>query len=138
MTTILLADNDPDFVRNRSEFLEGEGYHVIPALSPTEARKVLNQGRIDLAILDIRMEDDDDDKDVSGLTLAKDPTYQSIPKIILTGFPSVQAVKEALGPALEGLPPAVDFIAKDEGVETMLQAIRKASEFLSRWLRKNS
>jgi len=128
MTTILFADNDPDFIKNRSEFLEQEGFRVIPASSLTEARRALEQGGIDLAILDIRVIDDDDDRDVSGLTLAKDSAYRSIPKIIQTGFPSVQTVREALGPALDGLPPAIDFISKEEGPEAMLRSVRKALE----------
>lgn len=129
---ILFADNDPDFLKIRKEFLEQEGYHVIPAFDPTEARRILEQERVDLAVLDIRLVKDDDDKDISGLTLAKEAVY-AVPKIILTKFPTYEIVREALGPDLEGLPPAVDFVAKQEGPEVLLRAVRKALKFESRF-----
>jgi CheY-like chemotaxis protein len=135
MATILFADNDPDFLETRREFLEQEGYRVIPALNPTEARRALERGRIDLAILDIRLENDDDEKDTSGLILAKEVAL-SVPKIILTGFPSHKTVVEALTPQLKGLPAALDYVAKEEGPEAMLRSIRKTLEFGSAWLRK--
>lgn len=135
MAIILFADNDSDCLRTRSEFLEQEEYRVIPALNPTEARRVLERGGIDLAILDIRLEDDDDEKDISGLILAKE-VARSVPKIILTGFPSHEYVREALRPQLEGLPAAVDFVAKQDGPEALLRAIRKALEFGGEWLRE--
>jgi len=123
--TILFTDNDPDFLKTRAEFLEEEGYLVIPAANPTEARRKLELGGIDLAIVDIRLENDDDERDTSGLTLAK-KVARTVPKIILTGYPAYQAVREALGPAQDGLPPAVDFVAKQEGPEALLAAIRRA------------
>lgn len=123
--TILFADNDPDFLKTRSEFLEQEGYQVVFAADPTEARRKLEAGGIDLAILDIRLLDDDDEKDVSGLTLAKE-VARTVSKIILTGFPSFDYVREALRPQPDGLPAAVGFVAKEEGPEALLQAVRKA------------
>jgi len=123
--TILFADNDPDFLNTRAEFLEQEGYLVVPAINPTEARRRLEAGGIDLAILDIRLVNDDDEKDTSGLTLAKE-VARSVPKIILTGFPSYEYVRETLAPQVDGLPVAVDFVAKQEGPEALLSAIRRA------------
>jgi CheY-like chemotaxis protein len=123
MTTILFADNDPEFLKTRAEFLRQEGYQVIPALNPTEARRLLERGEMNLAILDIRLENDDDEKDISGLILAREVGH-SIPKIILTGFPCHDHVREALGPQLRGLPAAVDFVAKQEGPEALLRAVR--------------
>jgi DNA-binding NtrC family response regulator len=122
--TILFADNDLDFLRTRAEFLEQEGYRVILAADPTEARRVLEQGGIDLAILDIRLLNDDDEKDTSGLTLAKE-VARAVPKFILTGFPSVDAVREALQTQLDGLPAAVDFVSKQEGAEELLRVIKE-------------
>ena len=125
MISIVFADNDPNFLSTRTESLENEGYQVLKALTLEEARRFLAEAHVHLAVLDIRLVDDDDDKDVSGLTLAKDPTYHSVPKIILTGFPTYQAVREALGLALDGMPPAVDFLAKQEGPEALIQVIKQ-------------
>lgn len=133
--TILFADNNPDFLEARSDYLRQEGYRVIPANDPTEARRLLEGGRIDLAILDIRLINDDDDKDTSGLTLAKE-VARSMPKIILTGFPSVDAVREALRPQLDGLPAAVEFLSKTEDPETLVTAIYRALGPDAVWLRQ--
>ena len=126
MKVILFADNDPVFRLARAERLEENGYHVLRVSSPQEARQSLDGANVHLAVLDIRLEDDDDDKDVSGLVLAKNPDYSSVPKIILTGFPTVPAVREALGPAMDGLPPAVDFLTKADGPEAMIEAADRA------------
>jgi CheY-like chemotaxis protein len=125
MAYILFADNDPDFLQTRCEYLEQAGHHIVTARGPTEARGILSRGNIDLAILDIRLEDDDDEKDASGLILAREVAF-SVPKIILTGFPSVEAARIALGSRLDGLPPAVDFIDKREGPGALIKAIENA------------
>jgi DNA-binding response OmpR family regulator len=124
--TILFADNTPEFLDTRAEFLEDAGYKVLKAYTLTQARQLLADAHIHLAILDIRLVNDDDEKDTSGLTLAKDPAYRPVPKIIITGYPTYEAVREALGPALDGLPPAVAFLAKKEGPEAMIQAVDRA------------
>lgn len=125
---VLLVDNDPDFLETRAEYLEGAGYRVLKAYSPEEARRKLDEGNVHLAILDLRLVDDDDEKDISGLTLAKDPDYRVVPKVILTAFPSYEAVRDALGRGLDGLPPAVHFLDKKEGPEVMIHTIQEASE----------
>lgn len=125
---VLIADNDRDFLNTRAEYLEDEDYRVLKAYSLNEARRLLQNARVHLAILDIRLLDDDDERDTSGLTLAKAPEYSAIPKIVLTGFPTFQAVRAALGPAVDGMPPAVNFLAKKEGAEAMLQAVADAFE----------
>ncbi len=129
---ILFADNDKEFLETRCEFLEQEGFRIIPALDPAEAKRILDQGNIHLAILDLRLLNDDDEKDLSGLNLAKRST-PVIPKIILTRFATVEAVREALGPQLDGLPPAVDFVGKQEGPQALLTAIRKVLKIESRF-----
>lgn len=124
-TSILLADNDVDFLETRREFLEREGFSVKSAFDLTEAQHILEQAGVDLAILDLRLLNDDDDKDVSGLGLAKQAA-PATPKIILTRYPSYEHVREVLGPVLDGLPPAVGFLAKQEGPKAMLAAVKKA------------
>ncbi len=130
--TILFADNDPDFLETRREFLQKEGFKVKPAQSFEEAGNILRTGGVDLAILDMRLINDNDAKDMSGLNLAKKEAPH-IPKIILTRFPTYQAAREALAPQLDGLPTTVDFIAKQEGPQAMLTAVRKALKLDTRF-----
>jgi DNA-binding response OmpR family regulator len=123
---ILFADNDPFFLKVRAEFLEKAGFEVLRAHSVEEAERILRDELIHLAIFDIRLTDDNDEKDISGLVLAKTKAYRAVPKIMLTGFPTYQQVREALGPSLDSTTPAIDFLAKDEGPEAMIGAVEKA------------
>lgn len=122
---ILFADNIESFRKTRAEFLV-DRYDVLEASTPKEAEICLRDEWVHLAILDIRMMDDNNEKDVSGLNLAKNEAYRAVPKIMLTAYPTFEFVREAMGRALEGLPPAVDFIAKQEGSGAMLQAVENA------------
>lgn len=127
-TKILMADNDPDFLETRREFLEKEGYQVIAAFSPRDAEEKLQQEEIDFAIIDIRLSNDDDEKDVSGLELAKNIAFP-LPIIILTGYPvAVEYVRQALTFQAKGIPLAHDFLAKEEGPKALLTAVRSALE----------
>jgi len=123
---VLIIDNNRDFLETRGERLYAQGYQVYRATSLQQAEQILQQVWIHVLIVDIRMRDDNDDKDVSGLVLAKKDAYRSIPKVILTRYPTFEYVREALGPVVEGLPPAVAFIAKQEGPEVMLHAVEQA------------
>ena len=131
---ILLADNDPDFLRTRRAILEDAGYQVIPAANPDEAKRILDAGNIDLAILDIRLDDNKNERDISGLTLAK-KTNPQIPKILLTQFPTYDLVRESLAADLDGLPAAVKFVVKQEGAEAMLRAVRDSLKIFNTWFR---
>lgn len=136
--TILFADNDQDFLETRATFLREEGFEVITVTDPTQARRELEKGGFDLAILDIRLLNDDDEHDLSGLKLAKEVANQVpaivtskfleqwIPAIMLTQYATYENVREALTSQIGGLPPAVDFVAKTEGQEALLEAIKKA------------
>jgi CheY-like chemotaxis protein len=135
LATILYVENDMEFLKTRGEFLKDEGYRVIPATNPGDARRLLSQGEIDLAILDIRLLNDDDEKDVSGLTLAKE-MGRSIPKIILTNYPSVEAVREAFKQQLDGLPSATEFLDKKEGSGALIESVQRALGPDAVWLRK--
>ncbi|HBY93819.1 MAG TPA: hypothetical protein DEP84_07580, partial [Chloroflexi bacterium] len=123
---MLMVDNDQDFLETRAERLEEAGYDVYTAVSIEEAEHILEHTNIHVIVVDLRMRDDNDDKDTTGLFLAEKDAYESIPKIILTRYPSYQHVRKALGPVIEGLPPAVDFIAKQEGQDSMLDAVQRA------------
>lgn len=119
---ILLADNDPEFLRTREEILEAQGYDVIPASGYEEAERLLQSTPIDLAIVDLRLRDDTDEADLSGLALIK-RVAPEVPKILLTAFPSYDIARKALKQIFDEVPFAVDFVAKQEGVDTLLQRV---------------
>jgi DNA-binding response OmpR family regulator len=123
---ILFIDNIQDFLEVQSKLLEQVGYQVLRAVTLEDAEKKLKEKRIHLAICDIRMLDEGDEQDISGLLLAQKEEYRPIPKIILTAYPSYEYVREALGLTPEGLPPAVNFLDKDEGPEALIQAVGQA------------
>lgn len=124
--TILLADNHVEFLDTRVEFLERAGYSVVKARSPEETRERLEDTWVHILILDIRLRDDQDEEDTTGLELAQDPRYQRIPKIILTNYPSYDYVRTAMRRQPETqTPPAVDFLSKEEGPLAMIQAVEQ-------------
>ncbi len=119
---ILFADNDAVFRSTRAEYLQDD-YEVLEAGSVQEARQHLHDSHVHLAILDIRLTNDDDDHDLSGLLLAKDAAYRAVPKIMLTGHPSVDTLREALRDVRTGIPSAVDYLDKKEGAEALVQTV---------------
>lgn len=123
--TILLADNDPTFLSICTEFLETAGYQVFQASSPDEVRFILANKHVHLAVFDLRLTKDEDEKDRSGLILAKE-IARSIPKLILTKFPSHEDVRDAMKLDEEALPPAVDFVDKRKELDVLLVSIRQA------------
>lgn len=57
--TILLVDDDIDFLTQTKVRLEAENFDVITAESKAEAEEILEDKKADLAIIDIMMEDED-------------------------------------------------------------------------------
>lgn len=131
-TTILIADNNREFLNTISWFLEQEEYRVLVVDNREAAREVLERNVADLAIIDIRLANDRDEKDLSGLDLAR-TARTTTPKIIYSEFPTYEAARIALGPRINGLPPAVDFVGKDEGPQALLTAIRNGLLLNQKW-----
>jgi predicted nucleotide-binding protein len=124
--TILLVDDNEDFLVAMKERLEGEGYIVFPAKEAGQARNIFRQRKIDLAILDPRLKENDE-SDRSGINLAYE-FAGPIPKIILTDYPAIDPVREALKPMKNGLPAAMYFIYKAEEFDKLKDAIKKCLE----------
>jgi len=119
---ILLVDNEPEFVKARKEILESEGYEVLTAKSPEDAENILGSSAVDLAIVDLRLRDDKDEADISGMALIR-KISSDIPKILLTAFPTVEIARRALKGGLDDIPAAVDLISKAEGADALLRSI---------------
>ncbi len=123
---ILFVDNRASFLDVYARLLEDEGYEVIKALSLHEAYEVLQKKHVHLAILDLRIEDEDDPNDVSGLEFAQKKELSYLPKIILTAYSSYENVRRALEPTVGGIPPAVNFLDKVEGPHPFINAVKSA------------
>jgi DNA-binding NarL/FixJ family response regulator len=124
-TRILLVDNDISFRDTVKEFLELRGYEVIAANNAMDAIALLKNSSPALIIIDIRLINDEDEDDLSGLNLAE-RIDSAMPKIILTGYPAYEDVRKMLSPGPDGKSIASGFIAKEEGLQKLLTAIRLA------------
>jgi DNA-binding response OmpR family regulator len=81
--TILLVDDDVDFVDLNKAVLENQGFAVIPAFSSREGLDKVRFEHPDLIILDLIMEKHDSGF-IFARTLKADPIYKKIPILMLT------------------------------------------------------
>jgi CheY-like chemotaxis protein len=121
---ILVVDNSPHVRQSSKLLLKAQGYQVSTATNPVEARRLIDERRVHLAVVDIRLEDDDDPQDTSGLELAAslDPI---IARIVITGYDSFENMRRALRPVLPDNIPADDYILKKDGPSALLEAIER-------------
>ncbi len=79
--TILVADDDPDYLFQTIFSLEKAGYKTVKAESQAEAELIISRFRPDLAIFDLMMENDD-----SGFILCYriKRLYPDVPVILAT------------------------------------------------------
>ncbi len=131
---ILVADNIEESLNTYSEYLENHGYVIHKASSPEEARYLLENTRLHFAILDLRLERDEDEKDKSGLQIAKQ-SARSMPKMILTNFPAYQDVVEAMKQDVHHLQPAVEFL--DKRATKLTDLVAAVAEALHKYVRIN-
>jgi CheY-like chemotaxis protein len=126
---LLLADNDAKFREAWGEALSEAGYDTRLASNPKQAQNLLRETDIDLAILDLRLVEDTDENDASGLEIATDKAFRHIPKIVLTAFPtSYENLRRALGLTPDELPATIAFVDKAEGPNTLLEVVHRALE----------
>jgi CheY-like chemotaxis protein len=83
--TILVVDDDPDFLAQQQMQLEAAQFNVLAAPGVQEARRVLEECRPDLAILDLMMEDADGGFALSYHLRKK---YPEVPIIMVTAVTS--------------------------------------------------
>ena len=79
--TILLADDDPDYLFQVAFYLRSSGYEVVAVESQAEAEQVITKMKPDLAVFDLMMESDD-----SGFILCYKlkRRYPEVPVILAT------------------------------------------------------
>lgn len=90
--TILLVDDELEMCRSLSKILESEGYQVIYTTNPLVTIDLLEQKRVDLILMDVKM------PQVEGVDLLKQVKLKdaSLPVIMLTGYPSLKSAVQAM------------------------------------------
>lgn len=79
--SVLVVDDDPDFLEQMSMMLSSKGFRVLEASNRPEGERLLEQERPDLAVLDLMMENEDDGFVLSFHLRQK---YPDVPIILVT------------------------------------------------------
>ena len=122
--TILLVENDAKYAALVTQFLKSNNLDVITVSNPAEARNLINVQPISLAIMGIRLMNDGDVNDISGLSLAEE-SKSKFPIIVLSSYSSMAMVRRVLDRRETGEPVAVDFVHKSEDLEKLLESIKR-------------
>ncbi len=99
---ILIVDDDVNILELLQRHLQSWNYHTFKAISVKEAVTILRDTKIDLLITDLKM------PEIDGTELIKfvSEHYPTLPKLVVTGYPSVQ---DSLSAIKSG---AVDYLTK--------------------------
>ena len=118
---ILIVDDDINILELLQRHLQSLNYHIYKAVSVKQALYILKDTEIDLLITDIQM------PEVDGLELIKYASehYPKIPKLVITGFPSVDG---ALNVIKSG---ATDYLTKPFTKEELKISVKKSLESIS-------
>jgi DNA-binding NtrC family response regulator len=115
---ILVVDDLADWRDTLRGLLVDAGYDVLAADSYTSALGLLEAGRLDLAVLDIRL-DETDEANMAGLDLAAEIKHRwpAVKVVILTGYDTPAAMRQAREPDVHGQALAADYIPKTQAEE---------------------
>jgi len=83
---VLIVDDDINILELLQRHLQSWNYHTYKAISVKEAVQILRDTKIDLLITDLKM------PEIDGFELIKfiSEHYPELPKLVVTGYPSVQ------------------------------------------------
>lgn len=115
---ILIVDDDIKILELLARRLKEFNYHVFKAISVKEALFILKDTSIDLLITDIQM------PEVDGIQLLKytNEHYPNMPKLVVTGYPSVDGALEVFKSG------AMDYMTKPFTKTELKLAVERALE----------
>lgn len=113
---ILIVDDNYDMLEVLHRNLKALNFHTYKASSVVEAIDILKYSTIDLLITDLQM------PGINGMELIKyvDEHFPAIPKLVITGFPSVDS---ALNAVKSG---ALDYLVKPFRNEELKKAVQNS------------
>ena len=116
--TLLIVDDDLDFAASLKLILENEDYQPLMAHSEEEALATVEENTVDLALLDIRLGQDDG----IDLLLKLKEIQPDILCVMVTGFGSIETAIQALRNG------AYDYLRKPVNPGELLATLRRAFE----------
>ena len=113
---ILIVDDDLHILELLQRHLHSWNYHTYRAVSVKEAVNILRDSRVDLLITDLKM------PQIDGFELIKfvSEHYPDLPKLVVTGFPSVQDSLIAIKNGVAG------YLTKPFTRDELAAAVKKA------------
>lgn len=113
---ILIVDDNYDMLEVLHRNLKALNFHTYKASSVVEAIDILKYSTIDLLITDLQM------PGINGMELIKyvDEHFPSIPKLVITGFPSVDSAFDAVKSG------ALDYLVKPFRNEELKKAVQNS------------
>lgn len=126
---LLVVDDIEDWQLTISGVLQDQGYKVSAAGSVDDALLLLQENKYDLALLDLRL-DERDEENVEGLELAKTikNLYPTMKIVIVTGYGTPEILREAMEPVPTRKRLVDDYLEKDDTdklVETVQRVLFK-------------
>ncbi|NIM13404.1 MAG: response regulator [Candidatus Aminicenantes bacterium] len=113
---ILIVDDDKQVLKSLKIWLKNEGFKAMTASSGEEALRVVEEHPIEVALVDLKMMQED------GIDVARQlrETDDMLKIIMLTGFPSYETAVKAMKVGV------FDYISKGSPNEKILETIEKA------------
>lgn len=111
---ILVVDDLADWRETIMGLLTDAGFHVAVAESAPRALQMIAAGDFDLALVDMRL-DESDEENQEGLHLAAEigKRWPGIKRVIITGYGKPETIARAREPNAAGERVADEFIPKD-------------------------
>lgn len=118
--TVLLAVSDRGLRRKWKKYLHANGFELREAETFSEARE-RGREKVDVAIVDLHLSQEGGDHRSAGRAI-----HHSVPTIIVTSSPTPEVMRDSFRRKPGYMPPAVDVIGKEEGVEAVHKAMLRA------------
>ena len=123
-SSVLIVDDDSDFVASTRAFLEGQQYKVVTACDQHEGFSKLEGELPGIIILDVRM-----GRGAEGFIFArkmrKDPRFAPIPILMLTSMREQTGFSMPGEPIHETFLPVDEYIEKPIKLQDLLQRIKE-------------
>ena len=119
--TILMIDDDPEFVEATTNLLDAKGYNVISAPNGKEGVEKAKQNKPDLILLDVMMTTKSEGFDVAR-DMHKDDSLKNTPVILITGVRKEMSLPFGFEPDETWLP-VKEVLEKPVKPEKLLKAV---------------